>query len=37
MPGHYLTIEDGHIEIKKYWDINYKIDFNFKKSCSRTD
>ncbi|MBO8234255.1 asparagine synthase (glutamine-hydrolyzing) [Prochlorococcus marinus XMU1419] len=32
MPGHYLTIEDGHIEIKKYWDINYKIDFNFKKN-----
>ena len=22
-PGHYLTVKNGHIEIKKYWDLHF--------------
>lgn len=28
LPGHYLTIENSEISIKRYWDINYEIDYN---------
>ena len=31
LPGHYLKIKNGNIEINKYWDVNYTIDFSFKK------
>lgn len=27
-PGHNLTIKNGNIEIKKYWDLYYNIDYN---------
>ncbi|MGR3219878.1 MAG: asparagine synthase (glutamine-hydrolyzing) [Candidatus Anammoxibacter sp.] len=25
-PGHYLTVKDGKIETKEYWDLNYPVD-----------
>jgi asparagine synthase (glutamine-hydrolysing) len=28
LPGHYLTIENSEISIKRYWDVNYEIDYN---------
>jgi asparagine synthase (glutamine-hydrolysing) len=28
LPGHYLTIENSEISIKRYWDINYEIDYD---------
>ena len=31
MPGHYIEIHNGKIEIGRYWDINYDIDFNHSK------
>jgi asparagine synthase (glutamine-hydrolysing) len=28
MPGHFLIFENNQLNIKKYWDVNYKIDYN---------
>lgn len=28
MPGHYLLVENEQIILKKYWDINYQIDYD---------
>jgi asparagine synthase (glutamine-hydrolysing) len=28
MPGHFLAYEEGQLNIKKYWDVNYQIDYN---------
>jgi len=28
MPGHYLKIKNGVVEIQKYWDVTYDVDFN---------
>ena len=28
LPGHYLTAENGRIDIKRYWDVRYEIDWN---------
>jgi asparagine synthase (glutamine-hydrolyzing) len=28
MPGQLLTYEAGQLNIKKYWDVNYQIDYN---------
>jgi asparagine synthase (glutamine-hydrolysing) len=28
MPGHCLLFEGGRIEIKKYWDVDYQIDYD---------
>lgn len=28
MPGHYLTFENGVLEIKRYWDVSYELDEN---------
>jgi asparagine synthase (glutamine-hydrolysing) len=30
LPGHILTIENGQINTKKYWDISYNVDFESK-------
>jgi asparagine synthase (glutamine-hydrolysing) len=27
LPGHYLVAENGRIEIKRYWDVHYRIDW----------
>lgn len=32
LPGHILIIEDGKINIKKYWDITYNIDYENKSN-----
>jgi asparagine synthase (glutamine-hydrolysing) len=31
LPGHYLTVENSKVTVKKYWDINYDIDYNYKE------
>lgn len=28
LPGHYLLVENGKVIVKRYWDINYNIDFS---------
>lgn len=28
MPGHFLTYKNNQLNIKKYWDVNYQIDYN---------
>ncbi len=28
MPGHYIEIEKGKINIERYWDVKYEIDWN---------
>jgi asparagine synthase (glutamine-hydrolysing) len=28
LPGHFLTVINGKIEVKKYWEIHYNKDFN---------
>ncbi len=28
LPGHFLTVINGRIEVKKYWEIHYNKDFN---------
>lgn len=32
MPGHYLLVENERIVIKKYWDVNYQIDYEHSPS-----
>ena len=27
-PGHYILIENEHIKFKKFWDINFNVDYN---------
>lgn len=27
MPGHFLTLENNQLNIKKYWDVSYQIDY----------
>ena len=27
MPGHYLVAENGKVEVKRYWDVHYQIDW----------
>jgi|10_taG_2_1085330.scaffolds.fasta_scaffold03111_4 asparagine synthase (glutamine-hydrolysing) len=27
LPGHFLTIKDGDIRVKKYWEVYYNLDF----------
>lgn len=29
MPGHYITIQDGNVQITKYWDIKYEVDYSW--------
>lgn len=29
MPGHYLTVQSGTIQITKYWDISYEVDYSW--------
>lgn len=29
MPGHYLTVQRGTIQITKYWDISYELDYSW--------
>jgi asparagine synthase (glutamine-hydrolysing) len=29
MPGHYLTVQSGAIQIAKYWDISYEVDYSW--------
>lgn len=29
MPGHYLTVQRGIIQISKYWDISYELDYSW--------
>ena len=29
MPGHYLTVQRGVIQITKYWDISYELDYSW--------
>jgi asparagine synthase (glutamine-hydrolysing) len=31
-PGHYLSTKKGKIEVQKYWDVSYSIDFNTPES-----
>ena len=28
MPGHTLSVEGGHVETKRYWDVVYEIDYD---------
>jgi len=28
LPGHYLVVKNGRVEISKYWDIEYKLDWS---------
>lgn len=28
LPGHYLRIEKGSVEIKRYWEVYYRLDFD---------
>lgn len=28
LPGHFLVVENGSIQIKRYWDIEFQIDFD---------
>ena len=28
LPGHYLIVENGRIEIRRYWDVRYEVDFD---------
>ncbi|MCF6199883.1 MAG: asparagine synthase (glutamine-hydrolyzing) [Hyphomicrobiaceae bacterium] len=28
MPGHLLTLKDGSVQIRRYWDVDYKIDWD---------
>jgi len=28
LPGHLLAMENGRVEIKRYWDIDYNVDFD---------
>ena len=30
MPGHTLTIENGNVQVKRYWDVQYNIDYGKK-------
>lgn len=27
LPAHYLTLEQGHLKVARYWDINYDVDY----------
>jgi asparagine synthase (glutamine-hydrolysing) len=29
MPGHYMTVQSGAINITKYWDVNYEVDYSW--------
>jgi asparagine synthase (glutamine-hydrolysing) len=29
MPGHYLTVQSGAIQITKYWDVSYEVDYSW--------
>ncbi|MBM4075136.1 MAG: asparagine synthase (glutamine-hydrolyzing), partial [Planctomycetes bacterium] len=29
MPGHYITIQDGNVQVTKYWDIKYEVDYSW--------
>ena len=28
MPGHFITIENGSVNVKRYWDVRYEVDFD---------
>ena len=28
LPGHFLTIRNGHINVRKYWEVYYNLDFD---------
>jgi asparagine synthase (glutamine-hydrolysing) len=28
MPGHSLTVEDGKVNVQRYWDVSYEIDYD---------
>jgi asparagine synthase (glutamine-hydrolysing) len=27
-PGHCLTVDNGHVQVRRYWDVSYDIDWN---------
>jgi len=29
MPGHYMTVQSGAIQITKYWDVSYEVDYSW--------
>ncbi len=29
MPGHILTVQSGSVQIVKYWDVNYEVDYSW--------
>jgi asparagine synthase (glutamine-hydrolysing) len=29
MPGHYMTVQNSAINITKYWDVNYEVDYSW--------
>lgn len=31
-PGHMLVVENGHLSVRRYWDINYEIDWDHSAS-----
>ncbi len=31
LPGHFLRVKHGEIEVKRYWDVHYDIDFDHSK------
>ena len=31
LPAHYLVVKDGKLNIKKYWEVNYALDWEHKK------
>ena len=36
LPGHYLVAENGRIEIRRYWDVRYEIDWEHSALISST-
>jgi asparagine synthase (glutamine-hydrolysing) len=29
MPGHFMTVQGGALQITKYWDVNYEVDYSW--------
>lgn len=29
MPGHFMTVQSGSVQISKYWDVNYEVDYSW--------
>ena len=32
LPGHCLTVENGRVSVRRYWDVHYNIDFDHQQS-----